>query len=121
MVRKYTLPQQSWASGVTAATTPTMSVHGRVEQIVVKINNNTGSATLTLAITSENESGSLYSQAAIPKNATTVYRANSEKATQDANFDAFLVDEKLTFTCTPSGDPSTSGMTADIAIYVTDG
>ena len=121
MVRKYTIPQQSWASGVTAALTYTLPMHGRVEQIVVKINNNTGDATLTLAITSETQDGTLYSQAAIPENASTVYRANSEKASQDANFNAFLVDEKVTLTMTPSGDPSTSGMTADIAIYVTDG
>ena len=117
MVRKIKIPQQSWASGITAATTPTYALHGRVEQIVVKINNNTGNATLTLTITSENESGELYTKTGIPENASTVYNAN--KATPD--FDAFLADEICTFTFTPSGDPGASGMTADVAIYVTDG
>ena len=117
MVRKITLPQQSWANGVKADIVITCPIHGKVEQIVVKINDNTGNRTLTLTITSQNESGQLYTKAGIPENATTVYNAN--KATAD--FDAFLCDEICTFTFTPSEDPGTTGMTADVALYVTGG
>lgn len=114
---KIVIPQQSWASGVSAALAPTKMVRGKCEQIVVEINDNTGDKTLTLTITNA-DGATLFSQGAIPENAKTVYYANSNKATQDANFNAFLADELCTFTMTPSGDPSTSGMTADVAIYV---
>ena len=120
MVRKIVLPQQSWADGITAATTPTLPIHGRVEQIVVEINDNTGNVTLTLNV-KNSDGAQLYNKAGIPENALTVYSANSEKGTQDADFNAFLADEICTLTCTPSGDPGDSGMTADIAFYVTDG
>ncbi len=120
MVRKTKLQQQTWANGVSAATNPTAPMHGRLEQIKVTINNNTGNRTLTLAI-KDADGDTLLTIAAIPENATTVYTANSEKAVQDANFDALLLDEICTFTCTPSGDPGASGMTADISLYVTDG
>ena len=112
-VRKLVLPQQSWASGVTAAKAPTMIVRGRVEQIIVIINDNTGNATATLTITNA-DSAQLYTKIGIPENAKTVYNAN--KATAD--FDKFYADEICTFTITPSGDPSTSGMTVDVALYV---
>jgi len=115
-VQRWVLPQQTWASGVTAAKSFTYKIEGRIEQIEVKINNNTGDRTLTLAIASQN-GATLFSQAAIAENATTRYNANSEKGTQDASYDAFLVDEICTFTVTPSGDPGTSGMTADIVLY----
>ncbi len=116
-VRKLILSQQTWASGATAAVAPTMMVHGKVEQIVVRINDNTNNVTATLTITNA-DSAQLYTKAAIPENARTVYLANSNLAVQDAAFDAFLADEICTFTITPSGAPGTSGMTVDVALYV---
>lgn len=117
-VARYELAQQSWASGASAAATAYLyNINGIVEQIEVTINDNTGNRTATVAIASE-DAGSLYSQAAIPENATTVYTALSNKGTPDASFNPFLVCGDLTFTVTPSGDPSTTGMTVDVAIYV---
>jgi len=117
-VSTYQITQQSMPDGDANAVTTTLSnINGIVEQIEVVINNNTGNATATVAITSAN-SGTLYSQAAIPENATTVYSALSNKGTQDANFNPFLCDGTLTFTITPSGDPGTSGMTVDVILYV---
>jgi len=116
-VKRIIIPQQVWASGASGAAlthTLTLPVHGRCEQIEVKINNNTGNATLTLTVTSE-LSGTVYTKATIPENATTVYNAN--KATAD--FDAFLVDGKVTVTMVLSGDPSTSTAIIDVAFLLT--
>ncbi len=95
-----------------------MAVRGKVEQIAVKINDNTGNATATLSITNAN-GGVLFSQIGIPENETTIYRAQSMGAT-DSDFEAFLADEICTFTITPSGNPGASGMTVDVALYIND-
>jgi len=117
-VSRYELAQQSFADDVTTATTAYLyNVNGIVEQIEVKVNDNDGDATATVAIASA-QSGTLYSQAAIAEGATTVYTALSNKGTQDASFNPFLVCGTLTFTVTPSGDPGESGMTVDVYIYV---
>jgi hypothetical protein len=92
-------------------------VHGRCEQIVFKINDNTGNATGRLTILNA-DGATLYDKSGIPENASTVYKAISNKSSQDADFDPFLMDEQCTFEMTPSGDPSTSGMTMDVALYV---
>ena len=115
-VQRFVLDQQSWVSGVSAAITAYLRLEGRVEEIEVKINDNTGDKTLTLNIKSLN-GATLFNKAGIPEAQTNRYSANSEKNTRDAYFNAFLVDEKCTLTLTPSGDPSTSGMTADVVIY----
>ena len=118
MVKRLPIEQQSWASGATAALAPIRKVTGRVEQIVVKISNATNGITFTLTITDE-DSAQLYTKASIAENATAIYTANSNKATQDADFNAFLADGTLTFTLTPSGDPGASGVTVDVAVFVT--
>jgi len=113
-VEMVTIAQQSWASGETAAKSVTTGkLNGICEQIEVKLNDNTSGATATVAIASAN-SGQLYSQAGIAENATTVYKATSDAS----DFDAFLVDGALTVTITPSKDPSTSGMTVDVYLYL---
>ena len=107
------VPQQSWASGASGAKEVTIpDVRGRIEQIEVKVSNNTGNVTATVAIASAN-AGSLYSQAAIPENAATVYRATSDAT----DFDAFYAAGDLTVTITPSGDPGASGLTVDVNLY----
>ena len=95
-----------------------MKVRGKVEQITVQISNATNSITFTLTITDE-DSAQLYTKASIAENATAIYLANSNKASQDADFNAFLADGQLTFTLTPSGDPGASGVTVDVALFVT--
>jgi len=106
--------QQSWASGETAAIEVTLpNANGRCEQIAVTVNDNTGNRTLTVTLTDEN-SAQVYTKAAIPENATTVYNAN--KGTPD--FPAFLMNGPITVSLTPSGDPGASGMTATADFYV---
>ena len=121
-VQREVFEQQSWANGATGAAltkTLTRRLHGRCEQIEVKINDNTGNRTLTLTVLSE-IGGIFYTKAAIPENADTIYRANSQKAVQDADFNAFLADEKCTITAVLSSDPGTGGATADIAFWMAD-
>lgn len=113
-VEMITVAQQTWAAAASDAQSVTVAnVNGRCEQIEVKINNNTNNVTATVAIASEN-SGTLYSQAGIAENATTVYKATSDST----DFDAFLVDGDLTLTITPSGVPGASGLTVDVYLYV---
>ncbi len=118
MVKRLPIEQQSWATGVTTVKTPTRKVRGKVEQIVVKISNATNGITFTLTITDE-DGAQLYTKASIAENATAIYFANSNKATFDADFNAFLAEGILTFTLTPSGDPGASGVTVDVAVFVT--
>ena len=116
-IARYEFTQQSWASGVSAATTEDITICGTIVAISVEINDNTGDKTLTFALADAN-AAALYSQAAIPEAATTRYDARSHKATQDADFNPIPVNGVLTGTFTPSGDPSTSGMTVNVILYV---
>ncbi len=116
-VARLDFTQATWASGVTAAVAPTMQVNGCIEQIAVKVNNNTGNRTATVTITDDN-SATLFTQSGIAENATTTYFARSYKATQDAGFNPFLAAGTLTATITPSGDPGASGMTVDVYLYL---
>lgn len=116
-VARLDFPQAAWASGVTEAVAATMAVNGVVEQIAVKVNDNTGNRTATVTITDEN-GATLFTKSGIAENATTTYFARSYKATQDADFNPFLAVGTLTATITPSGDPSTSGMTVDVYLYL---
>ena len=105
--------QQSWASGNTDVLTPTLAnMNFLVESITVVISNATNGITFTVTITDQ-DSTQLYTQAAIPENASTLYLAT--KATPD--FPAFPVaDDTLTATMTPSGDPGASGVTVDLIL-----
>jgi hypothetical protein len=113
IIRRFALDQQVIASGSTDAVTATMEIHGKCEQVEVKVNNTTSAATPTVAITSKN-GGTLFSKAAITINKTNIYKSFNDAA----DFDAFLADELCTFTVTPSADPGVSGMNVDIAIYL---
>jgi hypothetical protein len=113
MVKNYVIPQQTWADDVTAAITLTHMIRGKVTQISVKINDN--DATLTLTISDEN-AGQLFSKAAIPKNATTVYKATSDAT----DFNAFICDGKITLLFTPSGDPGANGLEVDVILSCED-
>lgn len=113
-VAVFQFDQQTWASGASGAKSVTLNgINGIVEQIEVKINNNTGNRTATVVIASSN-GGTLFSQAGIAENATTPYQATSDAT----GFDAFLCGGSVTATITPSGDPGESGMTVDVWLYV---
>lgn len=117
-VYAYSIAQQSWAAAASGAATVTLAnMNGICEQIEVKLNNNTNNVTATVAIASA-LGGTLFSQAGIAENATTVLTALSNKGTQDANFNPFLVDGNLTMTITPSGAPGASGLTVDVTVYL---
>lgn len=110
----YQITQQSWSSGESDAKTTTLAnLYGKCEQIEVKLNDNTNNVTATVAITTA-DSGTLFSQAGIAEDATTVYKATSDAT----DFDAFLCGGTLTFTITPSGDPGASGLTVDVILYL---
>ena len=121
-VERQVFEQQTWANGASGAAltkTITRRLHGRCEQIEVKLPTNTGARTLTLTVASE-IGGTLYTKAGIPQNADTVYVANSQLAVQDAAFDAWLADEKCTITMVLSSDPGATGATADVAFWMVD-
>ncbi|MEA1950589.1 MAG: hypothetical protein U9N87_04350 [Planctomycetota bacterium] len=110
---KAVIPQQSWANGETDGISglgPVM--RGRVDQIEVKISDPTNTITFTLTLTSP-DGAELFTKASIARNATTVLKATSDAT----DYDAFYVDGKLAWTITPSGDPGTSGVTVDVALY----
>lgn len=114
-VARYEFAQLSWADGVTAADTETLSnLNGLCEQIKIVVSNATNGITVTVAIT-DPDGGSLVSVAAIAENATTFLKATSDAS----DFDAFLLsDGTYTLTVTPSGDPGTSGVTVDVDLYL---
>jgi len=116
-VARYDFAQGTWISGVSAALEKTLVVNGRCTQIAVKVNNNDGDKTATVVIKDAN-GATLFSQAGIAEATTTSFFAESHKDTQDATFNPFLAIGTLTATLTPSGDPSTSGMTIDVYLYV---
>jgi hypothetical protein len=113
MFKQIRIPQQSWASGSSAARSVKLNDQGQVSQISFKANNTTNAITFTLTISDEN-SGQLYTKAAIPRNATTVYHAT--KDTED--FHEFIIGPGCTATITPSGDPGASGAAVDVILGV---
>lgn len=109
--------QQSWASGETGALTSQVDVCGKVVQVEFIISNATNGITFTGTVTNA-DSSQLYTQAAVPENASTPYFSESNKGTQDADFNPFWLDGVSTVTLTPSGDPGASGVTVDFIITV---
>jgi len=116
-VARLDFAQGVWASAATAALEKTMNANGRCTQVAVAVNDNTGNRTATVTITDEN-GATLFTKSGIAEAATTTYFAESNKATQDADFNPFLACGVLTATLTPSGDPSTTGMTVDVYLYL---
>ncbi len=116
-IAKYGFSQQSWASGESSALTESLNIIGTIIGISVEINNNDGDATLTLAL-ADADGAALYSKASIPEDATTRYESESSKSTPDADFNPIPVCGAITATFTPSGNPGSSGMTADVILYV---
>lgn len=116
-VAKVMLTEQSWSTGETAAATETRVVVGKCSQIEVDVaENTTNGITFTVAIATA-DGGSLYSQAAIADNGSTIYRAYS-KGASDSDFEAFLAAESVTITITPSGDPGATGATVNVGVYL---
>jgi hypothetical protein len=117
---KRMITEMTFASGVTGPTliqTEDMPINGKCTQIEVDIaENTTNNITYTVAVTTV-DGGSLYSQASIPDNGATIYRAYSKGAT-DSDFEAFLMAEVVTVTVTASGDPGTTGATVNVGFYI---
>lgn len=115
---KRMITELTWASGSSAAQTDDMIINGKCSQIEVDVaENTTNDITFTVAVTTV-DGGSLYSQASIPDNGSTIYQAYSLGGTTDSDFNAFLMAETVTVTVTPSGDPGTTGATVNVGIYV---
>jgi len=113
-IGKLQFTQQSWASGVTdAATTSINNCNMLIERIDVVASNSTNAITWSVAIADENAADVIPTISSIPENDTTTKLAT--KATAD--FDAIPVNNTLTVTITPSGDPGASGATVDVILY----
>ena len=114
---KRCITEVSWASGESTASTETISMYGKCTQIEFDCaENTTNSITFTVAVTTA-DSGSLFSQASLADNGSTILRAHSTGAT-DSDFEAFLMAEPVTVTVTPSGDPGTTGATVNVGFYL---
>ena len=104
-VARIKLAQYSWASGETAAVEKSFPFNGIVQQFVTVVNDNTGNKTATVTIEDEDDY-TIYSLGGIAEAATTV-----TKLTADTQV---YVPNGCVVKVTPSGDPSTSGMTVDL-------
>ena len=104
-VARVKLAQYTWASGAAAAVEKSFPFNGIVQQFVTVVNDNTGNRTATVAIHDE-DGYTIHSTSGIAENATTV-----TKLTADTQA---YVPNGCTIKVTPSGDPSTSGMTVDV-------
>lgn len=101
-------------NGGTTEVTGAQNMNGIVRQIAVAINDNTGNATATVQIR-DSDGAVLWSVAAIPENANTVYQYYTLSGT-DLPL-AILCTDTMTIGVTPSGDPGVSTMTADIVLW----
>jgi len=117
-VARFEFEQGVWASGASGALAKTLAnINGTIRAVEVTVNDNTGNRTATVTITTAN-GATVFTKSGIAENASTFYVAESHKAVQDADFNPVPINTTLTATITPSGDPSTSGMTVDVKIYV---
>ena len=117
---KKVITEMTWASGASGASliqTEDIPMNGKCTQVEVDVaENTTNNITFTVAVTTA-DGGSLYSQASIGDNGSTVYRAYNTGGT-DSDFEAFLMAETVTVTVTASGDPGTTGATVNVGLYV---
>ena len=116
-IARYEFAQQSWASGETTALAPTLKINGTIKAIEVVVSNATNGITVTVAL-STSDSAAAYSKASIAENASTWLDAVSHKGTPDADFNPIPINDTVTATITPSGDPGTSGVTVDVKLWV---
>lgn len=113
--RRIRMDQQTWADGVTAATTEQINVKGKVVQIETTGVCADAVLTWTLAIASRDTT--LFSAAGIAEGAA-VLLSESNKGTPDADFNPFYLSGLTTLTFTPSGDPGASGATFDVVLTI---
>ncbi len=103
---KVRFTEMSWASGESGALTETLEGISMIfERAVVIASNSTNAITYTVSLTDE-DSCEAFSSAAIPENASTQKLAT-----------LVFVDNDLTLTVTPSGDPGASGSTVTVVLY----
>ncbi len=119
-VGKRMITEMTFASGVSGETliqTEDMEINGKCTQIEVDIaENTTNGITFTVAVTTV-DGGTLYSQATIPDDGSTIYFAYN-KGASDSDFEAFLMADIVTVTVTASGDPGSTGATVNVGFYL---
>ena len=99
-----------------ADTDTSYNLNGTIYGIEFIVDDTTNGVTFTVALTSEN-SATLASVGSIADNGTTWLCAESNKATQDANFNPIPVCGDVTATITPSGVTG-NAVTAQVIIYM---
>ncbi len=107
----------SWASGETSAVTDWKGgITMIVERIDVIVSNATNAITFAATFTDENGVEPIVSTnfATVAENAATVKFATLASPDFPA---AMLVNNDITLSLTPSGDPGASGATVDVIMY----
>jgi len=113
-VARIEVPQITIGSAVTTEVTDTINANIRVKQIVVKANNTTNTITFTVELR-DDDGAVLWSQAAIPENAKTVYQYHTLSDT-DLPLN-ILLQGTITVGVTPSGAPGESTGLVDVKLY----
>ena len=114
---KRTITEMSWGAAESTALTEDIPINGKCTQIEFDCEEDTtGANTFTLTVATE-DGGVLYTQATIPDNGSTIYRAYSKGAT-DSDFEAFLMAETVTVTVDINDVPGSSGATVNVGFYI---
>lgn len=100
--------------GHATESTTNQVINGVIRQIAVKVNDNTGNATVTLALRDE-EGAVLWTEAGIAENATTVFQYNTRSGTDLPM--AIYCTGSITLGATASGDPGASTQTTDVTLW----
>lgn len=115
---KRMITEMSWTAADSNAQTENIPINGKCTQIEFDCEEDTtGKNTFTLTVATV-DGGTLYSQAAIPDNGATIYRAYSLGGTTDSDFEAFLMAETVTVTVEPNDVLGSSGATVNVGFYV---
>lgn len=114
-VARYEFATQTFPATASAALAPTLTnLNGTIYAIEIVTTDTEDGITYTTAITSGN-SASLFSEGSLADNSTHWRDAESEKVTQDADFNPIPVASTLTCTITPSAAPDNSSVGAKTA------
>jgi hypothetical protein len=114
---KRMITEMAWAAAESTALTEDVIINGKCTQIEFDCEQDTtGKNTFTLTVASV-DGGTLYTQALIPDNGSTIYRAYSKGAT-DSDFEAFLMAETVTVTVDINDVPGSGGATVNVGFYI---
>ncbi len=114
-VARYEFATQTFPATASAALAPTLAnLNGTIYAIEVVTTDTQDGITYTVALTSGN-SADLFSEATLADNSTHWRDAESEKVTQDADFNPIPVASTLTCTITPADPPDALEVGSKIA------